>query len=745
MVDLTGEGRKNTVSPVGIVRASGLRRSAELAQSAGRLGAQLWEIAEERVRAAEQKYVSETGLAAVQKLSDLERQHYEDPEGFLNNSLGTMEAAVEAAPDAVKENIRDFYARNIASKQQVIENRVFERERLAALQSSQLLSNQLLIDRKNTAFQKGLGFIPEFEGSVNDYVASLQNQRLTQPEVQAKAMEYEQDVIDSMVQGHTINIALNGTPEEFEKFKQDFVSLGEDEISLGANLAPDQRLNILGKAERVFNNYREQAKETVSLDAKIAVNSLIDQIKLGVPPNVNQINEAKRLALTADNPTLAQKVNEIESSLGVINQVKGLPIPEIANLLQEKKNSLSESDTTNPSLVGEIAVLSDFMSGALRELKEDPRGYFENTGRLQKPDKTLDISDITPDFMKQRLVERETFLKTDGVGLDIFSKEQTRQLKSILDNQEVSVTDKIGVLQTISSSVMQAFSSDSGPTNSESRQILSKIRKELDIDEDYAYGFALTNAALPAASDAVNYVMIGKQLKENPKELSAVSVKIRNKLTGLVDQPEVFNSAIDVAKTMYKGMAISNEEAWETADDKMVDKAVEMTIGSVGNRGVNIPFKKNNKIMSFRNQKTGQWVSPDTINTAIDRLLDEDLSVIGNGTPIDAVTNKPLSALDVRRTVNYRFIPNGLMVLTTGTEADSDIYRNEDGDPYVIDMQKLVDLVPEVDTEDFYRTIERKELFDKATEDALSFGTPALFLKPLKSAVDKLYNKGQSE
>lgn len=706
MTDLIRDKRQASIKPQGIVQATGLQGVASSWGNVGDVGKQLIRKGEEVERAAVKRYASESMLDAIQAVGQASRDYYEDPEGFVATTTGYMDAALEAAPEGAKENVRNFYTNLISQKSEGIRNRLFNQEVEAAQAANMAAFEELSRDQQNTAFEMGVQYLGS-EGGYSPFMESLDvvlaDTGKTPEQINRMKRDAKISVTAAALQAEARSYGRGGDLDGFRQFASDFLSTDDDAVVFGEDMSPDERMGVVRDVERVFKNeiailqggLKDEAKEVFS-DMRLAASNgkRFDKsraVELG--------EKLSRAGLEDEAEALYEQV-EVQDFTQQVASSSFLEQDAILTDL-DSQEVLSREDNLR------LAAVRDLVAQRDRALERDLIGYYEGQGVVSTTG-AVRLGEQSPDEIASIVQQREAnaeiikekdgaYLRERGFSVPLWREGELSPLKSFAD-PGVDIPDKVQLL----SSLNQAL------TPRQQRSLVAQFAK--GDNEQKVASYVMANGSKPAQMENVMSVMRGLQLEPTKGErevVTQVAADYKDAIPDVGLLPQIQNMTQLVYRELAQGEDGFNQDIY--------DQAVRRVVGPKITRG-NMNLRYANSTFIAPTKPDGSFMKDYEVNDLIDSLDDEALINL-NGSLPRASNNAVISAEQVRRDAKF-FSANGAELIVADPSGAA--YLNDNGGYYKIDLTRLSQLLPKDTLRKFL--IERRGQEIKSQVPSVRFG-----------------------
>jgi len=342
-----------------------------------------------------------------------------------------------------------------------------------------------------------------------------------------------------------------------------------------------KNINNLDTLEKL-KAYAGKNRQTINETAKETLKVMEDQLKDYSLPDVSVLeNIIDEAASTQDNSIL-DRANKVLLKGQVLSELKTMNYQELS---QANSAAITVKEGADPDVAMKSEIIRDFYNEISSSLIKDPITTAKNIGVFNNIS-TLPISDLlnnpaqsdtVANAMSQRIIQAKSISAFYGVQAKYFSEDEKSQLTDFFENNR-NKDQLVRVLSTIN----KTFGQDAG-------QAFIELAPKVPffahlgglITKTERFGGDGYKKAI-AGYDIVKNKQIAPGIKKTESRYKSTKNKYREAFPDSVD---TYNNIIESAEYIYAYEMYIKGKDDTTFDQKLFEKAIQLSAGQVGNFG----------------------------------------------------------------------------------------------------------------------------------------------------------------
>lgn len=608
---------------------------------------------DKEIVAADARYMAKLQNDIDAKYVDLREKYNHDPEGFAKASDFYRAQTVGNVPGRIQDDTLGYL-----SKRETITR-------------SNILSEKRGRDRSLATQELGT----RLDGLSNEMAALAYQGKVETPEYIQNAEElsgvYKSMVGLGLMTDTTAAIKLDAVHDRLR---------GESLIGMVDNTYKAKGINaaksILSSLEDPELNLSVSERHSIMSRAESILNKNLATDRAPIRNEIEQVNTAAKLGLLVPDEKLSGLIARA-SAVGLNDESEQLSqfsmIQKDANTfaLRPMDKQKAEMDSLKDMIEKEGDLSAAPKYGALKNvydnkvkiIKDDPWSFYGSHG-IVTPASPINLAD--PDSLSQELSNRragkEAVRMMDGIDLPLLTKPELEQLKSLHAEGEPKTT--AAVLTNLASTMKR----------DEIKQVASRI----------APSSPTLAIAMSAGNSVVTERILSGERLEAEVSKDDVRRQVNSELGSAIADATQIEPIQDALFAYYKQLSFMAGDTGQNVNPDRVKQAVRDVIGPVVEVGGGIFGAGSSKIISYRDDDTGDFVSEDDLSDILDGITDEQISTI-NGTMPQSPEGTKFSAEKIKKYGRFVTAGNGhYAIIIDGLG----YVANPDGSPFIIDARR---------------------------------------------------------
>lgn len=374
-----------------------------------------------------------------------------------------------------------------------------------------------------------------------------------------------------------------------------------------------------------------------------------------------EINDVKQLAINSGDAESIANAQALENMQPYVNQLKGLGEDQLRKLVRQRSADVNKNPSADTRLALEIT--QSVLDNQVKAVKEEGLAYYGRTNQIRMP---LPVNYADPRASGTELRTREMS------ALNMYQR--TGELLPVLTPDEISdLKEKFETLP--SNEVAGAISTF------DTLDQITKNKLAEAVDEK---SHVLATAISVDNLDTRRRLLQGAKIE--PKyEKADMQAQIDAVLDPMVVDPEFKAGAREAVMAWYNTVSAEKRDFSESVTPGRINDAIEAIYGPM----VDLAFVGTERVFSFKDMNTGDFVPEDDLYDMFNGMTDTQLQKILGKTPSGAM-GEPVTVKDIRE--SGRLISAGDGKYNISFDSTGGLIDAETGQLYEIDGRKLLDL-----------------------------------------------------
>lgn len=414
-------------------------------------------------------------------------------------------------------------------------------------------------------------------------------------------------------------------------------------------------------AEGIIEQEEKKAQAKVKSELQVDIREVekAAQLGLSMPPEKVDSMIARAAGVGLDEE--AKALREYAVLQPKVETFAKAPLTAQQDELVALKRTIEE--TGNTDLVAEYDAKNTVLQNKGKMLQSDPWGWYTAQEMVPEP-APLEFGDpsaLGHEFSNRRAAAQMVG-EQDGVRLPLFTKPETERLKTMLSDADPQESGAL--LSTLGAAL-------------EPQEMGALARQVASDGKSSALAAVIANGD-PLVSERM---LQGMRLKAPSDTYNDFYAALNERIAGVVSDPAAFESAKAGIWNYYKQQAFANGTDAAAFDEDILDGSIQDVMGPVAAVG----FGADSRILSYRDQATGQWRSEDELDDMFDRMDDAALTQVAGALPVSPNGLR----WDVKTLNDQARIVSAGEGVYAFLDADGNYVADEQGRPVRVDARML--------------------------------------------------------
>lgn len=375
-----------------------------------------------------------------------------------------------------------------------------------------------------------------------------------------------------------------------------------------------QEINSHGLPPEKLLQYQNRAKSAVQVNIADDIDDVNTAAKLGVKVEEGKLEDLIRRTSSVGMKKEAQALREFAALQPEVTRFAAASLVQQRDELNTLKTSVEGG---NLAEVKKYEAFSKVMQTKQEMINSgDALGFYAAHDIVREP-QALDFQNqasMTAE-LDQRRVSAQQIKDLDGFQASLFTKQEIQMLKSIYESSDAKQTSAL--LASLGNALKPA-------------EVTAIARAVAPTSSTLAVAMATSN---PATAEKI---FAGTKLKGDVKEAD-VRAGVNDLIGGVIVDPGKAEPMQESIYALYKQLSFMAGDTSDVLDESRLEKAVGEIMGPMADIDTKWGWGGTSKVLSYRDETTGEWKDEDALNDILSGITDEQLKEANGSLPVAPV------------------------------------------------------------------------------------------------------------